>query len=466
MLPDLVLLEIFDLYTDDGKVEAWYTLVHVCQKWRKVVFGSPRRLDLRVLCTANTPVREMLDVWPLLPIVLWSSGGWWGVDNTLAALEHNDRICQLVLTDSGPISLISGFSTLQWKEVLAAMQKPFPALTHLLLQSVHQMAPVDPDLFLGGSAPRLRALDLHCIPFPELPKLLLSATHLVDLYLWDIPYSGYISPEAMVSCLSVLTRLEKLDIGFKHPLSRPDLDSRPPPLPTRTLLPNLTKLQYKGVVEYLEDLVTRIDAPLLDNLHITFFHQVTFNAPQLTELISGTPKFNAHSRARVVFDSDWDNWDTLVQTFDGRLSLGILDSQPDQLSSLAQVFNSSFFRALIPTVDYLYIPGAPARVDWEDIIESIRWVEVLRPFNTVKGVYISRDFAPRIASALQELVGERVTEVLPTLETLFLQHPLPLSSGPVQEVIGQFVAARQLAGLPITVSRWENEVDVWVQLSA
>ena len=95
------------------------------------------------------------------------------------------------------------------------------------------------------------------------------------------------------------TRLEKLDIGFKYPLSRPDPDSRPPPPQTRTLLPNLTKLQYKGVVEYLEDLVTRIDAPLLDNLHITFFHQVAFNAPQLTELICGTPKFNARSRARV-----------------------------------------------------------------------------------------------------------------------------------------------------------------------
>ncbi len=33
---------------------------HVCQKWRSVVFGSPRRLNLRLLCTKRTPVREML----------------------------------------------------------------------------------------------------------------------------------------------------------------------------------------------------------------------------------------------------------------------------------------------------------------------------------------------------------------------------------------------------------------------
>jgi hypothetical protein len=30
-------------------IQAWHTLVHVCRKWRTVVLGSPRRLDLRLL---------------------------------------------------------------------------------------------------------------------------------------------------------------------------------------------------------------------------------------------------------------------------------------------------------------------------------------------------------------------------------------------------------------------------------
>ena len=58
----------------------------------------------------------------------------------------------------------------------------------------------------------LQDLYLTRIEFPGLPKLLLSVTHLVRLTLWDIPHSGYFSPEAMVTCLSVLTRLEKLRI--------------------------------------------------------------------------------------------------------------------------------------------------------------------------------------------------------------------------------------------------------------
>src|SRR5216683_7810720 len=78
ILPDDVLLEIFDLYMilpqrypyDDEQVDAWHKLVHVCQRWRHVVFNSPRRLDLRLRCTDRTLVTNMLDIWPALPIVI------------------------------------------------------------------------------------------------------------------------------------------------------------------------------------------------------------------------------------------------------------------------------------------------------------------------------------------------------------------------------------------------------------
>ena len=217
-LPDVALLTIFDFYMDKVPIEAWHTLVHVCQKWRIVVFGSPRRLDLRLHCTARTPVREVLDIWPLLPIVVGADGlRKWGVDNIFAALEYNNRVCELSLIDSG-------VSSSQWEKVFSVMQQPFPALKRLLLQPVDETTPVDPDSFLGGSAPSLQMLSLHDIPFPGLPKLLLSATHLVHLDLY-IPHSGYISPEVMVTCLSALTRLEKLEIGFKSRRSRPDTRS-------------------------------------------------------------------------------------------------------------------------------------------------------------------------------------------------------------------------------------------------
>jgi hypothetical protein len=392
-------------------------------------------------------VRETLDVWPLLPIVLRGDGHEkWGLNNILAALEHNDRICDLDLI---------GFPSPQLEKVLTAMQRPFPILGQLVLQSRDETAPINPDSFLGGSTPRLRSLGLECIPFPGLPNLLLSAAHLVHLGLWTIPDFGYISPEAMVTCLSVLTRLESLVIGFKSPRCRPDRRHSPPP--TRTLLPILTKLEFRGVCEYLEDLVARIDAPLLDKLDITFFHQPILDTPQLAHLISRSPKFKAHE-AHVVF-CDWVVWVALPQTSgDGRLDLGISCRQSDwQLSSLAQVCSSSFPQTLISSVERLYIENRLSPWHWQDDIESSQWLELFHPFTAVKDLYLSLEFVPRIAPALQELVRERVTEVLPALQTLFLEEPLP--SGPVQDAIGQFVAPRQLASHPISVSRWARKVD-------
>ena len=100
------------------------------------------------------------------------------------------------------------------------MQVPFPELTVLQLFSEPEAeaeTPVIPDSFLGGSAPRLQVFNLTCTPYPGLPKLLLSATHLVNLSLYGIPHSGYISPEAMVALLPVLSSLETLSLGFLFP---------------------------------------------------------------------------------------------------------------------------------------------------------------------------------------------------------------------------------------------------------
>jgi hypothetical protein len=56
--------------------------------------------------------------------------------------------------------------------------------------------------------------------------------------------------------------------------------------------------------------------------------------------------------------------------------------------------------------------------------------------------------------ALLELVGRRTTEVLPALQNIFLEKLRP--SGPVQEGIRQFVAARQVTGHPTAVFHWDN----------
>jgi hypothetical protein len=468
MLPDVVLLKIFDCYVNQAReladvegtnwfdTQAWHTLVHVCRKWRTIILDSPRFPDLRLLCTEKTRVEETLAVWPPLPIVIRQYGYSKRMGNIIVALEHNDRVCQ--------IDLSQALTESQMEEVLAAMQQPFPALTDLKFGWNEQWLladetpPVVPDSFLGGSAPHLQHLLLECIPFPGLPNLLLSATGLVSLHIWKIPHSGYISPEAMVHCLSTLTRLERLSLGFESPPSRPIRESRRPHPPTRSALPALTYLRFEGVSEYLEDLVARIDVPLLEGLEIMFFHQLIFDTPQLVQFLARSPNIRPPVEARIVFSDRYVEV-TFPQTLFRSFTLGTSCRQSDwQLSSLAQLCSSSFPEAFVPMVERLYISEyGDDRPRWKDDIEDSQWLEVLHPFTGLKDLHISREFLLRIAPAFQEIAGERVTEVLPALQSLFLEELHP--PGPVQEAIENFVAARQLASHPIAVSHWGEKQD-------
>lgn len=108
---------------------------------------------------------------------------------------------------------------------------PLPEQTDLWF-SVYRTAPDDPDSFLVGSAPRLRLLLLDWISFSGLTRLLFPATHLVTLFLENIPDSRYISPEAMIACLSASTRLTERSFECKsslmlHSLLPDEADIRP-----------------------------------------------------------------------------------------------------------------------------------------------------------------------------------------------------------------------------------------------
>ena len=195
-------------------------------------------------------MRDTFDVWPALPPLingnLPSSSS---VKNIIVALGHNNRVREVVLGE------IAGS---QLEKVLVAMQMPFPEVTHLCLEASTdgQTLPAVPDSFLGGSAPCLRYFSLDGIPFPGLSKFLLSATHLVDLHL-HIPRSGYISPEAMVTCLSTLTSLDDFTLRFQSLRSHPDSETRQSQLATCSALPALRSFQFEGSSGYLECLVAR-----------------------------------------------------------------------------------------------------------------------------------------------------------------------------------------------------------------
>ncbi|KAH9055713.1 hypothetical protein EDB87DRAFT_1284298 [Lactarius vividus] len=113
VLSDNVLLDIFDTYRKDHDpsrshypVWRWNELVHVCRRWRQILFGSPRRLDLHILCTNGTRVRESLNIWPPFPIAIqypsYKTLTPDDKDSLFAALEHPGRIRHIDLGLTGP----------------------------------------------------------------------------------------------------------------------------------------------------------------------------------------------------------------------------------------------------------------------------------------------------------------------------------------------------------------------------
>jgi hypothetical protein len=132
----------------------WEKLMHVCQRWRYLIFESPIRLNLQLYCTVQLPVRKLWDVWPPFPLAILSYNRYaWpeldgvleaALDNVAAALEHRDRVCQISI--SGPTT------DDLWERIVTAMQEPFPALRSLsfILHGGLFGVPL-PDTFFHGS---------------------------------------------------------------------------------------------------------------------------------------------------------------------------------------------------------------------------------------------------------------------------------------------------------------------------
>jgi hypothetical protein len=502
-LPDDVLLNIFYLCQEDQlflirywwpsrqEHPTWYTLVQICERWRNLVLALPIYLNLRLLCTDRTPVREMLHIWPPLPIQV-SSNESGAVHGVIAALEQSNRVCEISVD----------IRSSQVERFAKVMQERFPALIHLQLTShdyYMTTPPALPNMFLGGSAPRLQSLCLGGIPFPGLPKLLLSANDLVELRLWRIPNTGYISPKAIVTALSSLTSLEILDIDFASPLSHPDQRIRRPRPPPRAVLPSLTQLWFHGVSEYLEDLLALIgDVPRLQNVRAIFFNQLIWDIRQLPRFISQAEMLGSSGCAKLIFGkfaveirfypqggglSRWLTLENQCQELDW------------QVSSIAQLCNQfSFLLSSVQELDILEYHDFPTeryskpsvetldpfndrnpstlQVDTSNVeqldisynhpflplqevyMDNTQWLELFQPFITVHTLRISGYVQSLIVPAFEELTGEAATEVLPALNSIYLGMYEP--SGPEHQAIELFVTARQHSGHPVAIHRLER----------
>jgi hypothetical protein len=204
----------------------------------------------------------------------------------------------------------------------------------------------------------------------------------------------------------------------------------------------------------LEDLLAHIDAPELWELNINFFNQIDFHTPQLVQFICRTPNLGALNEARLCFGIDAAGFYLSSPSVDGVLDLKVSCRELDWQLSFLEQYCTLFLPSTSALEDLYIYKWEDSKPDWKDNAENAPWLTLLHPFTTVKNLYLSKDLAPRVLPALQELVGGRTTEVLPTLEDIHLEEIRP--PVPVREAIDTIDAARELSGHPVTISFWKR----------
>jgi hypothetical protein len=471
VLPDNVLLEIFDSCRKNHDytchyVCKWHLLVHVCQRWCQVIFASPHRLNLQLLCTFGTPARKYLSIWPPFPIAVeyfsYPERGLtpYDEDNVISTLENHNRVCYVNLY----------ITSLQLERMAVAMQESFPVLKYLRISLEDGNAPILPAEFLGGRAPCLQEITLSGIPYPASPNLLLSTSHLITLGLRYIPPTGFISPETLVVGLAALPRLECFILRFQSVTPGPDRISLP--LAARTVLSALTSFEFRGASEYLEDLFTRIDNPKLNNISIVYLdRRVDFQVTQLSKFISRSlgPHLPSLEHAQVtlfkgrsvitldMYPSSNHPFSHLPPTRT-RVSCEVFDWRVSRLAE-----ELSQLSVALSNVVHLNLVTEPVSLDSTCNIEwiydagwtyDIEWQRLLHQFSTAETLRVSWDLADRITSALNYSISEE----MPAADALPSLHLICLAGQPASS-IEKFVTARQLSGRPVTVINAELELE-------
>ena len=407
-------------------------MVHVCRRWRRVIFASPVHLNLTLVCTFKTPARESLDIWPPIPIALHSTP--YGHDeNIFAAMERPDRITDI---------RFEKMMFRSFEQLTRMMESPFPALTYLSLGGNefpnfyrdHNF--VLRDGFLGGSAPSLRTFILCNSQFPTLPRLLLSATQPVTLRLSWVTTLSVIPLWEIVTCLAALPKLKQLDITHLYKFS----DSDQSPLPTRVVLPSLTSFYFYGISGPLEDFVARIDAPMLQTLSLKLGE--VGRIPQLLRFIGRAEKLKPPIQAAFVFGQRGP-----LLKFMPSHGFEFSTRNHDPFDLLAPIVLLCLaLSPLLSHVERLDFHCDQRSPSSQGLVDPEHWLEIFRPFTAVQSLRVPKKVWSRVAPAMQALAKEGATEVFPELRTLFLEEPFEDD----KKAIESLISARRLTVQPYT----------------
>ena len=436
---DDVLLDIFGSYRLDDDENwnlqlRWCKLIQVCRRWRQLILGSPSHLNLHLLCTDGTPVADMLDHSPPLPIIINYQNTCATMtpedeEGVLLALQHHNRVRRVVL--HAPSQGLHRF--------LTAMNEHFPILERL---SIFPTTDDEAKLVMPRTfqAPRLSHLALLGVTLSAEPRSLASAVSLVALTLTISRVFVYLPPEDLAAQLQFVSLLEELSITFSVPIPRSRFQKHAIYTPmTRTTLLSLKRFVFRGPSAYLEGLLAQIITPCLRNFDVTLFNQLIFDLPVLSQFISATadrrsPFANVNFNQNIISISVCNHKEAQGdQSFYLHVSCKPFDWQ---VRSAVQI--CSALGQMLPGVEELSLDFYEHEMprEWRNIVDSRTWIELVRPFKGVKKLCVGHALALDLSHTLKP--EEETSELLlPVLKELVVEE------GYEDDAFTAFIEARQ-----------------------
>ena len=459
-LDDDSILHVFYLYRpffeDKDNIEDWnynarwwYGLVHVCRRWRNILFGSAIYLGLSLLCTYGTPVADMLALSPPLPLLIGYFGYYRGLtsedeEGIILALKQHGRVRRIRL--HRVVSIMQRLSLV--------MDEEFPILEYL---HITRPNPHDDNMTIlrfpeSLQAPCLRYLELQGCALPIGSRLLTTATGLVTLHLNMIHPSTYFHPNILPQWISLMPHLETLIFRLELIILHPDIERRltHTSIIAPITLPNLHCFEFQGFSAYLEALVYRITAPRLEQLSINISTMLTSSIPRLLQF-TNTAENLRFDYARVSFFSKFV--EVAVNPY-GETDVDVLLIMVNcwnfdgQVSSMAKISDS--LGQIFSTVGHLSLQcqGHSSSSGEYDEAERTEWRKLLTPFSNVKTLQIQKALIKGLSRCLQLEDGELPLELLPELHELEY-----FGRDNTGDAFASFIDARRNAGRPVTLVR-------------
>jgi hypothetical protein len=463
---DDLLVEIFDFCRLDNispntyPRNWWYTLAHVCQQWRRVLFATPTRLGITLVCKSRTPVADLLaNSPPSLPLVVyWGNPGTFdtedSVKSAVVALGDRDRVRRITLRVSEK-SLCMAFSS---------MRGCFPTLETLQLCCSSEFG-LDKNTALSSpfEAPNLRHLqlsDLKLLP-PSLIGTVVTRPSVVSFSIGDIS----MGPDTLMTYLALMPQLKVLKVGvsFSIPSEQTERKERElcgggQPKLAQLALTDLEEFEYQGTSIYLEAVAARIGLPFLKKLSITITNKVDESADldrtkfkYLPRLISGAANL-AFQFCRVRYKDGFSVVMDHDELWTGRGAFELRFNDRGYYFDAKIGLVAKICRAIAPTpsaVQSLLVEDAH-RNEWHHEPDGGEWRELLRVFDNVKTLRVAGRFVEELEKFLEPKPKEADADallLLPRLQEIVRYGETEKK----KELFAAFVQARQGAGSPVRV---------------